>query len=117
MYYVVNGHPALAGPFGADRAQRRAAAPPSTSYLPLLFNWAWNGAISNVGTAIIRLRNAGISQRKLALIAGCSEGLMRHLEIVGRMPYAWKRFLEVGYSTRAVVGWWRQEQRQELEAA
>ncbi len=68
------------------------------------------------GAAIVRLRDEGISLRKLAAIAGCSEGLIRHYEIIGRLPYSWKQYLVQGYSARKVVGWWRAEQRRQLEA-
>jgi hypothetical protein len=41
-------------------------------------NWhTWNDL--ERGAAIVRLRDAGQSHRILAKIAGCSEGLIRHI--------------------------------------
>ncbi len=64
------------------------------------------------GDAIVKLRKHGQSHRSLARIAGCSEGLIRHIEIVGRLPYAWKQLLRDGHSTRKVVAEWRKQHRQ-----
>jgi hypothetical protein len=76
----------------------------------LRLNWShWNDL--DRGAAVVRIRQAGVSLRKLALIAGCSEGLIRHIEIVGRLPTYWKQYLYAGHSTRKVVGWWRAERR------
>ena len=59
------------------------------------------------GQAVVRLRDTGVSHRKLAKIAGCSEGLIRHIEIVGRLTGQWRQYLLDGNSTRKVVAAWR----------
>ncbi|MDT8066634.1 MAG: hypothetical protein ROO76_00570 [Terriglobia bacterium] len=63
------------------------------------------------GEAVVRLRDYGVSHRRLARIAGCSEGLIRHIEIVGILPHHWKQYLYAGYSTRRIVAAWRAQQR------
>jgi hypothetical protein len=69
-------------------------------------NWNnWNDL--QRGEAIVLFRNAGESHRKLAKIVGCSEGLIRHIEIVGRLPLGWKQLILNGHSTRRVVAAWR----------
>jgi hypothetical protein len=74
-------------------------------------NWKrWNDL--ERGAAIVLLRDTGVSHRKLAWIAGCSEGLIRNMEIVGRLPYAWKQYLLDGHSTRKVVAAWRAQRQQ-----
>ncbi len=45
---------------------------------------------------MVRLRNAGYSLRKLAKVAGCSEGTIRNYEILGRIPPAGQQFLDDG---------------------
>jgi hypothetical protein len=42
-----------------------------------------------------------------------SEALIRHIEIVGRLPQTWKQLIVDGYSTRRVVASWRDEQRRQ----
>ncbi len=75
-------------------------------------NWnSWNDL--DRAAAILPLRKAGESHRTLAKIAGCSEGLIRHIEIVGHLPLAWKQYLLDGYSTRKVVAAWRAQRRQQ----
>ena len=74
-------------------------------------NWHnWNDL--QRGAAIVLLRDAGESHRNLAKVAGCNEGLIRHIEIVGRLPQNWKQLLLNGHSTRKVVAAWRAQQRQ-----
>lgn len=65
------------------------------------------------GDAVVALREYGVSQRKLAKIIGCSEGLIRHIEIVGRLPHHWKQYLLEGHSTRKVVAAWRARRSQQ----
>ena len=61
------------------------------------------------GARVVELRDTGVSQRKLAKLVGCSEGLIRHIEIVGRLPSSWKQRYDRGWSTRAIVAAWRAE--------
>ena len=78
------------------------------------YNWKrWNDL--QRADAILLLRNEGESQRTLAKIAGCSEGLIRHIEIVGRLPNSWKQLLLDGHSTRKVVKAWRAQQKQQRQ--
>jgi hypothetical protein len=63
------------------------------------------------GAAIVRLRKAGFTHRELATIAGCSEGNIRNMEIVGLLPWSWKEALMNGHSTREVLKAWRAQQR------
>lgn len=56
--------------------------------------------------AVLRLR-ATVSQRKLAKIAGCSEGTIRNMEMVGRMPESGRELLRRGYALRRVLRQWR----------
>jgi hypothetical protein len=65
--------------------------------------------------AVLALLDFGLSRRAIARIAGCSEGLIRRIEIVGRLPYQWKQLLLQGYSTRRVVDEWRVQQREGSE--
>ena len=67
------------------------------------------------GETIARFRDCGESQRKLAKILGCSEGLIRHLEIVGRLPWQWKQLYDWNWSTRKIVEAWRAERKAEAE--
>ncbi len=62
--------------------------------------------------AIVPLRRAGLSLRLLGRFLGCSEGLIRHLEIVAQFPPGAKEQLLRGYySTRQLVAEWRRQQR------
>ena len=64
--------------------------------------WSWSEDVYR-GQSIVRLRKH-YSLRELAVELCCSEGLIRHLEIVGTLPSEWKRALLAGqYSTRKVV--------------
>ena len=67
------------------------------------------------GAVVVALRDYGVSHRKLAKIAGCSEGLIRNIEIVGLLPHHWKQYLLDGHSTRRVVAAWRKRRAQEQE--
>ncbi len=73
----------------------------------LRLNWKiWDDVAR--AEVIVWLRKRGVSLRKLAAAVGCSEGLIRHLEIVGRLPVYWKAEIRRGaVSTREVVGWVR----------
>lgn len=86
-----------------------------TAYeLALEINRNWNvWSDLERGEAIVLFRDTGLSHRKLAKIAGCSEGLIRHIEIVGRLPLHWKQYLLDGHSTRKVVAAWRAARAQE----
>ena len=63
------------------------------------------------GEVIVRLRQAGATHRELAGIAGCSEGNIRNMEIVGRLPWYWKEGLLNGHSTREVLKAWRAQKK------
>jgi hypothetical protein len=65
------------------------------------------------GAMVVELRDSGVSQRKLAKWVGCSEGLIRHIEIVGRLPWNWKQLYDRGWSTRAIVASWRAERAED----
>lgn len=72
--------------------------------------WSWWADVFR-GEVIVRLRKY-YSLRQLARELGCSEGLIRHLEIVGRLPLACKEELLAGkYSTRRVVAEVRAQRR------
>ena len=43
--------------------------------------------------AVVQLRNQGLSLRKLARTAGCSEGTIRNYEILGRVPWQAKKMV------------------------
>ena len=54
--------------------------------------------------AILWLRKQGRSLRKIAAAPHCSEGLVRHYEIIARLPGQWKETLDHGrYSARQLV--------------
>jgi hypothetical protein len=66
----------------------------------------------NRADAVARLRNEGFSLRKLAKIAGCSEGTIRNYEILYQMPDHWQQvYVEGQYSMRQLVTHWRAEQK------
>lgn len=67
------------------------------------------------GDAIVLLRNQGESHRTLAKIAGCSEGTIRNMEIVGRLPWNWKQLYNRGLSTRKIVAAWRAQHAKDAE--
>lgn len=72
--------------------------------------WSWWPDVFR-GEVIVRLRKY-YSLRQLARELGCSEGLIRHLEIVGTLPLACKEELLAGrYSTREVVALVRAQRR------
>jgi len=49
----------------------------------LLYKWpAWGTWERD--TSVVRLRNEGLSLRKLAKTAGCTEGTIRNYELLGR---------------------------------
>jgi hypothetical protein len=56
---------------------------------------------------VLALIDYGLSRRAIARIAGCSEGLVRYIEKIGRWPRAMKNMLARGYPTRPVVETWR----------
>jgi lambda repressor-like predicted transcriptional regulator len=54
--------------------------------------------------AVVQLRDQGLSLRKLARTAGCSEGTIRNYEIRGRVPWQAKKMVyERRISMRKVV--------------
>jgi AraC-like DNA-binding protein len=59
------------------------------------------------GEAIVRLRRARLSVRTLADVAGCSEGLVRRLEVVGHLPTEFKQRIRAGEPTSRFVAWAR----------
>jgi len=62
--------------------------------------------------AVARLHNEGYSLRKLAEIAGCSEGAIRNYEILGRAPWQAKQMLDDGrVSMRRLVQLAREAQK------
>ena len=61
----------------------------------LLHEWPTWGTLERAAS-VVRLRNAGYSLRKLAKVAGCSEGTIRNYEILGRIPPAGQQFLYDG---------------------
>jgi lambda repressor-like predicted transcriptional regulator len=61
----------------------------------LLHEWPRWGTLERAA-AVVRLRNEGYSLRKLAKIAGCSEGTIRNYEILGRVPWHAKKMLYDG---------------------
>jgi hypothetical protein len=63
--------------------------------------------------AVLALLDYGLSRRALARIARCSEGSIRNMEIVGRLPDPWKQYLREGHATRNVVAAWRAQRRQQ----
>ena len=75
-------------------------------------NWN-NWSDLDRGDAVVALLEYGVSRRHLARIVGCSEGLIRHIEIVGLLPHHWKQYLHAGHSTRKVVAAWRAQRSQE----
>ena len=81
--------------------------PPSTTIR--LYWHTWHDL--ERGAVIVCLRKAGLTHRELATIAGCSEGNIRNMEIVGLLPWSWKEALMNGHSTREVLKAWRAQQR------
>jgi len=81
--------------------------PPSTAIR--LYWHTWHDL--ERGAVIVRLREAGLTHRELATIAGCSEGNIRNMEKVGLLPWYWKEQLLNGHSTRKVLQHWRAQQR------
>jgi len=54
--------------------------------------------------AILWLRKQGRSLRKIAASLHCSEGLVRHYEILANLPWQWKEALDQGrYSARQLA--------------
>ena len=77
----------------------------------LLHEWPGWGPLERAD-AVVRLRNAGCSLRKLAKVAGCSEGTIRNYEILGRVPWEAKQMLRDGrVSMRRVVQLAREAQK------
>ena len=67
---------------------------------------------------VVRLRNAGYSLRKLAKIAGCTEGTIRNYEILGRVPPEAKQILYDGrVSMRRLVQLAREAQKRHKSEA
>lgn len=63
------------------------------------------------GEAIVGLRGEGVSYCRLGKWVGCSEGLVRHLEIVGRLPEWPKQRIRAGEATRPFVEGVRSQRR------
>ncbi len=62
--------------------------------------------------AVVWLRNEGLSLRKLAKIAGCTEGTIRNYEILGQVPAFWRQaHIENRFSMRQLVALWREGQK------
>jgi hypothetical protein len=77
----------------------------------LLHEWPAWGTLDRAD-AVVWLRNQGLSLRKLARTAGCTEGTIRNYEILGQMPHHWKQALIEGqFSMRQLVALWRAEQK------
>lgn len=77
----------------------------------LLYKWPAWGTLERAD-AVVRLRNEGFSLRKLARIAGCSEGTIRNYELLGRVPWEAKQMLFDGrVSMRQVVQVAREAQK------
>jgi hypothetical protein len=77
----------------------------------LKFNWdSWNDL--ERASVVVLLCDDGASRRKLAKFIGCSEGLIRHMEILGCMPDSWQQLL-TRHSTRQLVAAWRAERRRQ----
>ncbi len=74
--------------------------------LELQANWKYWHDLDRAAS-VVRLVDYGCSKRGLAKLLGCIEGLIRHIEIVGRLPLRWKQYLMEGHSTRKVVAAWR----------
>jgi hypothetical protein len=69
----------------------------------LVKNWSRWGTVER-GEAVVRVLYSGISMRRLAKLVGCSEGLIRHYEIIGLLSDEWKQALREGrYSAREIV--------------
>jgi len=58
----------------------------------LLDRWPVWGTLERA-ESVVRLRNEGLSLRRLARTAGCSEGTIRNYEILGRVPWQAKQML------------------------
>jgi transcriptional regulator with XRE-family HTH domain len=81
----------------------------------LLHEWPAWGTLERAN-AVVRLRNEGYSLRKLARIAGCSEGTIRNYEILGRVPRAAKQILYDGrVSMRRLVQLAREAQKRQQD--
>lgn len=81
------------------RLQRRCEA----KIDDLAADWSHLGPLER-GERVVDILAYGLSNRKLAAILGCSEGLVRHYDIIGRLPDYWKQALQEGrYSAREVV--------------
>jgi hypothetical protein len=55
----------------------------------LLYKWPAWGTLERA-TSVVRLHNEGLSLRKLARIAGCSEGTIRNYDLLGRTTSYWQ---------------------------
>jgi hypothetical protein len=56
----------------------------------LPYKWPDWGTLERA-EVVVRLRNEGLSLRKLAKIAGCSEGTLRNYDLLGRTRYYWRK--------------------------
>lgn len=65
-------------------------------------NWSRCNDVTR-GEAIIELRRWGVSYRNIGKWVGCSEGLIRHLEIVGGLSEWAKERIRAGEATRPFV--------------
>lgn len=82
----------------------------------LAANWSCLGAVER-GEHVVDILGYGISNRKLAKVLRCSEGLIRHYEIIGFLTDPWKQALREGrYSARQVVDQVRRLQKQEARS-
>jgi hypothetical protein len=77
----------------------------------LHFKWPVWGTWER-GESVVRLRSEGVSLRKLAEIAGCSEGTIRNYELLGwARPYWKEELFEQRISMRRLVQLAREEQK------
>ena len=82
----------------------------------LLHEWPAWGTLERAAS-VVRLRNEGYSLRKLAKVAGCTEGTIRNYEILGRVPPAAKQILYDGrISMRRLVQLAREAQKRRKSA-
>ena len=56
----------------------------------LLYKWPVWGTLERAD-AVVWLRKEGLSLRKLARTADCSEGTIRNYELLGRTRYYWRQ--------------------------
>jgi hypothetical protein len=74
-------------------------------------HWDTWGTLERV-ESVVRLRNEGLSLRKLARTASCSEGTIRNYELLGRTRSYWKKALiDQGISLRRLVQLAREERK------